>query len=56
MFYHSGPFQLGKVTGDAGLSHPEDLLELGYGEFSLVEKKQEPETSGIGQEPEQING
>src|SRR4051794_17364742 len=49
---YSGPFQLGEVTGDAGLSHAENVLELGDGEFGFVKKKQEPEPGRIGQEPE----
>jgi hypothetical protein len=44
------------MTGDAGLAHPENLLQLGYGKFLLFEEKQQAQASWVRQQPEQING
>jgi hypothetical protein len=55
MFDHSGPFELGEVTGNSGLTHPENFLELGYSQFGLVEEEKKTKAGGIGQKPEQIN-
>ncbi len=56
IFDHAGAFQLGEMTRDPGLAHPENFLELGHGEFVFLEEKQKPKPGGIGQELEKING
>jgi hypothetical protein len=39
IFDHSGPFELGEVTGNSRLAHPEDFLELGHGQLGLIEEE-----------------
>src|SRR5205085_2065057 len=56
IFDDAGPFQLGEMTRDARLAHPENFLELGHGKLVFLEKKNEPEPGRIGQELEKING
>jgi hypothetical protein len=44
------------MTGDARLTHAQNLLELCYRKLFLFEKKHEAQSRGIGQQPQQING
>jgi hypothetical protein len=53
---HSSAFQLGEMTGDAGLAHVKDLLQLGDRKFFFLEQEEETQSSWISQHPEQING
>jgi hypothetical protein len=52
----TGPLQLRQMIGDAGLAHPENLLQFGHGKFLLFEEKQQAQASWVRQQPEQING
>ena len=52
--YHAGAFQLRKMTRDSRLAHAHDVLQLGDGEFLLLEEEHEPEPGGICEEPKKI--
>ena len=53
--HRSGPFQLGEMAGNAGLAHPQNFLELGHGKLLLLEKEEEAEARGIGDEAKEVN-
>ena len=53
---HAGPLQLSEMTRNTRLAHPENLLQFSDRKFLLFEKQQQPQTCGIGKQPQQING
>jgi hypothetical protein len=40
------------VTGNAGLPHAQNLLQLGHGKFLFLEQKEQAQASRIGQQPQ----
>src|SRR5215475_13997934 len=50
--YHAGPFQLSEMTRNTRLAHAEYLLQFGDRKFLLLEKKQQPQTCRISQQPQ----
>jgi hypothetical protein len=54
--HHASPLQLSKMTRNARLAHPENLLQFSDRKFFLFEKQQQPQTCRIGKQPQQING
>ena len=55
IFHHPGAFQLREMTRNPRLAHPENFLKLGHGKFFPFEKKQESQTSRVGQQFQKIN-
>jgi hypothetical protein len=55
IFDYAGALELSEVTGNSGLAHAEDFLELSHGQLGLVEEQEKAEAGGVGQQPEQIN-
>jgi hypothetical protein len=55
IFHDSRSLQLGEMAGNPGLAHAEDLLQLGNGQFLLLEEQEQAQAGWVGQEAEQIN-
>src|SRR5215471_3797722 len=50
--HHAGPLQLSEMTRNTRLAHAEYLLQFGDRKFLLLEKKQQPQTCRISQQPQ----
>ena len=53
--HRPGPFQLGEMAGNTRLPHSENFLEFGYGKLFLLEKEEQAQARGIGNQTEEIN-
>jgi hypothetical protein len=56
IFHHARALQLGQMTRNARLPHPENLLQLGHGKLVLLEEKNEPEPGRVREQAQKING
>ena len=52
VFDQAGLLELGEVGGDGALAHDQDLLQLGDGESSPLQKQQNAEAVGVGDDAE----
>ena len=49
--YEAGLFQLRQLHRDAALAHPQNLLQLGYTQFFLVQQPQNTDAAFVAQQP-----
>jgi hypothetical protein len=54
--HHPGALQLGEMTGDARLTHPQNVLQFGHGKLFLLEQQQQTQPRRIGEQAQEISG